>query len=120
MLLAENQITDEKSMCEAVDIIHNKGVQWIMCTMGDKGVYYSSRDFQGTVPAYTTTVVNTTGAGDSFVAGAVSAYVCGGSIDKCAQQGCAVSSITIADSSTVSSHVCIDRVNNIIREDKTI
>ncbi len=119
-ILSGISITDDDSMRQAVDIIHSRGVSWVMCTMGENGVYYSSDKVHGTVPAYVTNVVNTTGAGDSFVAGAVSAYVADGGIASCAQQGCAVSSITISDSSTVSSRVSLDAVKNIIREDITI
>ncbi len=113
-------IVDQVSLDSAIDIIHSKGVQWVMCTMGDKGVYYSDGKRRGNVPAYITSLVNTTGAGDSFVGGAVSAFINGADIVECAMQGCAVSSITISDSSTVSSHVTLERVKNIIREDNTI
>lgn len=119
-ILSGIDIVDQDSLDRAVDIIHGKGVQWVLCTMGDKGVYYSDAAHRGTVPAYSTELVNTTGAGDSFVGGAVSAFITGADIAQCARQGCAVSSITIADSSTVSSHVTLDSVHNIIREDNTI
>lgn len=51
--------------------IHSQldSVEGVMITDGEKGCSYSLGEFQGKIPAFPVNVVDTTGAGDAFVAG---------------------------------------------------
>lgn len=44
-------------------------VEGVLVTAGEKGCFYCLNDHQGHIPAFSMNVVDTTGAGDSFVAG---------------------------------------------------
>ncbi len=48
------------------------GPRLALVTMGERGVYYASHGAQGRVPGLSVNVVDTTGAGDAFVAGLLS------------------------------------------------
>lgn len=51
-------------------IAHRLGdLEGVLVTAGEKGCFYSLAEHQGHVPAFDVAVVDTTGAGDSFVAG---------------------------------------------------
>lgn len=47
----------------------------LLVTDGPRGCRYFTRDFSGSLPAYAVKVVDTTGAGDGFMAGAIYQYL---------------------------------------------
>jgi fructokinase len=49
--------------------ILEQGPSLVLVTLGPKGVFFKTRKYEGTVVAPAVTVVDTTGAGDSFVGG---------------------------------------------------
>ncbi len=49
--------------------IMEEGAQLVLVTLGAKGVFYKTKNGEGIVPAQAVKVVDTTGAGDSFVGG---------------------------------------------------
>ncbi len=79
-LLVMNEIEAEKlysgnSLEErAIGLIKN-GIQYVVITLGEKGVIFCDTTLQcKSLPAYTVDVVDTTGAGDSFIGGIVAAW----------------------------------------------
>lgn len=60
----------------AAQALHALGVEQVVLSLGDRGVYWSARNTgQGWQAAAPTTVVNATGAGDALMAGLVHAFV---------------------------------------------
>jgi fructokinase len=51
------------------DELRARGPTLAIVTFGDRGCYFRSASGSGTVPGFTIPVVDTTGAGDGFVAG---------------------------------------------------
>lgn len=49
------------------DLLLKKGITLVCVTMGAKGCYYAHKNSSGYMPTYDTNVVDTTGAGDSFM-----------------------------------------------------
>ncbi len=41
--------------------------EWLIVTMGEKGIYYRTKDKEGTVPAFAIEVADVTGAGDAVI-----------------------------------------------------
>lgn len=56
--------TDVKQAC---DLLHGKGTEIIVVTLGSEGTYLSTEKFQKTIPSIKVTPVDTTGAGDAFI-----------------------------------------------------
>jgi fructokinase len=56
--------TNPKEIAHRVD-----GLEGVLITAGDKGCWYCLSENEGTVPAFSVEVQDTTGAGDGFVAG---------------------------------------------------
>ncbi|MBS3803806.1 MAG: ribokinase [Oleiphilaceae bacterium] len=80
----------------AAAILHGWGVPNVLITLGEKGVYVSSADFEGVIPAVKAgPVVETTGAGDAFNGGLATALAEGRSLADAARFGNAVAGISV-------------------------
>lgn len=101
---------------KATDIILNKGIKEIYMTLGDKGVYYTDGNTSGKLSIKTEKIVNTTGAGDSFIAGVVWAYFHNMDIIWRTKAGLAASYITINSPTTVSEDISEIKLNQIIKK----
>lgn len=66
-------ITDEENAGKAADWFFAKGVKDVMITLGGRGVYVAAREKRGIVPAFRVNAIDTTGAGDAFNGGLVTA-----------------------------------------------
>ncbi len=68
-------ITGEDDIDIAVHKIMDYGIELLFITLGSKGSYYYNDTVSGIVPGFKVEVQDTTGAGDAFVAGALSEIV---------------------------------------------
>lgn len=59
-------ITGEKELESAAVALYKKGIKFVCITLGANGVYYYHQNGHGRVEGFPSTVVDTTGAGDSF------------------------------------------------------
>jgi ribokinase len=66
-------VTDEASAAKAAEFLHGKGVEVVVITMGQMGVYISDGEKAALVPAFSVEAVDTTGAGDAFNGGLLAA-----------------------------------------------
>lgn len=66
-LLTGIELTDENSMLKSADYFRERGVKHLLITLGDRGVFYSTPDDHGLVPAFKVKAVDTTAAGDTFI-----------------------------------------------------
>ena len=62
-------ICNTKDPDEAAKFLHEKGIKIVLITLGGKGAYISVGKSSAIIPTKATTVVDTTGAGDSFLGG---------------------------------------------------
>ena len=62
-LLTGIELTDEDSMLKSADYFRERGVKHLLITLGDRGVFYSTPDDHGLVPAFKVKAVDTTAAG---------------------------------------------------------
>ena len=89
-------LTGEKDPKKSASVLLEHGANTVIIKCGKDGCIYKSSSEEGEVHAYgDVTVVDTTGAGDSFVAGFVSGLNNGMSLRECCRYGCAVSSIVV-------------------------
>jgi fructokinase len=56
---------------QAAEKLLERGVSLVLVSMGPEGAFYASREFTGSVPAFEVEVVDSTGAGDAFLAAAL-------------------------------------------------
>lgn len=75
---------------QMADCLLQQGVKTVVIKLGEKGSYIKSGDVDFYQPAFQVDAVDTTGAGDSFVAGFLSRYVKGCPLQECAEFASAV------------------------------
>ncbi len=76
-ILTGIKVENEQSAKNAAKILSDKGVGTVIITIGDKGVYVTSKEDFLTMPGYSVTPVDTTAAGDTFN-GAFAVYMAEG------------------------------------------
>ena len=81
------------------------GVSRIFITLGSDGVYCAQASASLTLPARETTILNTTGAGDAFMAAVVHAELRGAGLEEATSLGLAAAAITLNNLNAVSDDV---------------
>jgi len=56
---------------EAAGILLDRGVALVFVSLGPKGAFYATKDFEGEVPSFEVEALDPTGAGDAFLAAAL-------------------------------------------------
>lgn len=65
--LTNTKVDDEKSIKEAASKFMEKGVKFVIITLGERGAALVSKDKFNIIPAYKVKAIDTTAAGDSFI-----------------------------------------------------
>ncbi len=60
------------SVEEAAEGLLGRGVSLVLVSLGERGAFYATDEFDGSVPAFKVEAVDTTGAGDAFLAASLS------------------------------------------------
>jgi len=96
-------ITKTEDPAEMAECLINHGVDNAIIKLGKDGAYVREKDKEGYyLPAYKGKVVDTTGAGDSFIAGFLSRYVKGLPICECTKFAMAVATHCIREIGTTT------------------
>ena len=66
-ILTGIKLNGEDSMLKTAEYFADKGVDNLLITLGSRGVFYSTPNGHGLVPAFKVKAVDTTAAGDTFV-----------------------------------------------------
>jgi sugar/nucleoside kinase (ribokinase family) len=89
-------LTGESDPVKSAGIFIEHGANTVIIKCGKEGCYYKNASEDGHIPAYPDVkVVDTTGAGDSFVAGFIHGLSKGLSLQDSCRYGCAVSSVVV-------------------------
>lgn len=75
--LEAEALTGEKEPEAAAKALREKGVKNVYISLGSEGMYVSTADFEGRLPALKAAVKNTTGAGDAAMSGIIKGYILG-------------------------------------------
>lgn len=97
------KVTDLDTAIEAASVLKAKGVEQVVITLGSKGVFISNDEFEEIIPAFKVDAVDTTGAGDAFNGGFVTALSEGKNIKEAAVFGNAVAALSVQKMGTTVS-----------------
>ena len=84
-------ITKKKEPEAIADFLLNEGIETVVLKLGKDGCYVKRQDHDFYLPAYDMAVIDTTGAGDAFVAGFLTGVLRKWDLEKCARFASAVS-----------------------------
>ena len=102
--LAGRKLTTIKSIVNYGKTLLKKGISKVIITLGKKGLVYVSNDCIIQIPAIPAPVINTVGAGDSFVAGFVMMRDQKRPIRDCLMFATAVATASVTEQTTVLSN----------------
>lgn len=106
--------TDAESKEKLVAYFVNLGVKHVFITTGKDGVIYGNKEIisqKGPIPS---NIINTIGAGDSFVSGIIYADALGMDIHKMALYGMASASLNVQFNGAVSTKMNADNLEAIV------
>jgi len=105
-VLSGIKISSKKTLYKIADYFHKTGVKNLCITLGDAGVFYSSKIMQGIIrsPRHTS-IVNTNGAGDAFMAGVIFADLQNKTLKEGAQIGINCALITLSHEDNVNPNL---------------
>ena len=98
-------VTNTTTHAEAAQALLNLGVAHVYITMGADGVYCRNAAEEWLFPALPGEIVNTTGAGDAFLAGVVYAYAKGIDFPQTAQYGLMAARATLMSPRAVNPDI---------------
>lgn len=89
------KITDFESARQSAKVFFQKGVKEVVITLGERGVFVSSNGREEMIEAYHVDTVDTTGAGDAFNGGLLTALAEGKKIFEAAKFGNALAALSV-------------------------
>ena len=96
-------VPDEAGAKKAAEVLHSWGISDVIITMGSSGVFASDGKNSRMVPAYKVDAIDTTGAGDAFNGGFVTALAEGKDIFEASEFGNALASLSVQKFGTAPS-----------------
>lgn len=97
------KVEDLESAKKAATIFKKKGVKKVLITLGEKGVFISDDDKDEILPAFHVNAVDTTGAGDAFNGGFITALAEGKDIWEAAKFANAAAALSVQKLGTTPS-----------------
>ena len=109
-LLTGVVIDGMNGVAEAAEALLARGLQKVFISLGGSGVYYTDGMLTGVQPCFPANIVNTTGCGDAFLAGAALGHVLGLDIREMARMGQAASAICAEADNAVNPDISFPRI----------
>jgi sugar/nucleoside kinase (ribokinase family) len=109
--------TGKKTVLEAAELFRNYGAGTVIIKQGKKGAFVLTGKGGFTVPAYPAEVVDTTGAGDNFVAGFISGLLRNQPLDICFEIAGITASIAIGSVGATTGIKNFDQIQALIGND---
>lgn len=98
-------VTDTTTYAEAAQRLLDIGVEHVYVTLGSEGVYCRNAAEEWLFPSLPGEIVNTTGAGDAFLAGVVYAHTKGIAFPQTAQYGLMAARATLMSNKAVNPDI---------------
>lgn len=117
-LLSGVHISDEQSLNRAADKLLESGLHRVFLSLGSDGVLAADHNRRLRCPAPRTSIVNTTGSGDAFMAALVWAYLEGTDLVGSTLAGMAAASIAMEGGETINPAMSHDALQVRIQEIK--
>lgn len=108
------KIENNNDLDKAAQWFLNQGIKRVFITLGPQGVYYNDGIDKGIIDGKKVKVINTTGAGDAFVAGLVYGHLNELNIKDTAIFAQSASILALIHENTINPNMSLENINNII------
>ena len=106
------EIKNDEDLRKAGKYFIDLGIKNVFITLDEDGIYYNNGIEEGKIKAKEVSVVNVTGAGDSFVAGIANGYMNNTNIVDTVKYAISMSTITISTEETIHT----DMSHELVKE----
>ncbi len=96
-------LTGETDPEKSIKVFAEYGAQCVVIKCGGDGCIYKKGDQTGRVPAFSTNAVDSTGAGDGFMAGFIYGLLNDKDLHECCKMGCAVASFVVENTGSLGN-----------------
>lgn len=100
------EVTDQESASRAAKVLLDRGVQNVVITMGDKGAFATDGVREELLPRLDVEAVDTTGAGDAFNGGFITALSEGADLFRALRYGNATGALSVTGVGTAVAMPC--------------
>nr|WP_263972605.1 carbohydrate kinase family protein [Thermoanaerobacterium thermosaccharolyticum] len=118
--LLETEIINDNDMIKVTKEIRKLGTKNVIVTLGERGVYLSSNEYEGYVDSYKVNVIDATGAGDALTAGFIYGIINDMSIEDSVRYGIAAATFTLSSSESVNPFLNRKILDRIVKENKYV
>lgn len=112
-ILTGVKIETDDDVRKAAEVFLSKGVKMVVITLGSKGVYACTKEAEKFIPSIPVKAVDTTGAGDAFSGGFVTAIAEGKDFFEAVEFGNAVGALSVTKLGTAPSMPYRFEIDNI-------
>ncbi len=112
-------LTGKESVDDIADCLLDYGVKHVILKQGKRGCFLKSREERFFISAYKVNAVDTTGAGDNFVAGFITALLDGKSLQGCCQFGCATAAVNVLEMGANTGVRSKEQIISFMKEHQT-
>ena len=109
-------VADDESAQRAASLLHHKGIEIVMITLGSQGVWLSQNGRGNRIPGFKVDATDTTAAGDTFNGAFVTALIRGESIEDAIIFAHAAAAISVTRFGAQTSIPTLDEVNEFISQ----
>lgn len=119
--LTDLPVSNQREIEAAAEALLEKGLKQVVISMGEEGVYFSSRDKKLHIPNLRIKqqdMVNATGAGDAFMAGFAYAQMMEMPTGKSLRFALAASALAICHENTINPNLSVENINQLLRNNQ--
>lgn len=109
-------VKDLESANKAAEVFFSKGVQNVLITLGSRGVYVNSNGRAEIVPSYRVNAIDTTGAGDAFNGGLLTALSEGKDLWEAAKFAQALAALSVQRLGTTPAMPTREEIETFLAE----
>ncbi len=109
-------VSDLESANRAAKVFFDKGVENVLITLGSRGVYVSDGDRAEIIPCFKVQAVDTTGAGDAFNGGFLTALSEGKDLWEAARFAQALAALSVQRLGTTASMPIREEIDAFLRD----
>jgi len=110
------KINCKKDLEICAEYFLNKGVKRVFISLGEEGLYYNDGTHKNYIPAHIVKVINSTGAGDAFMAALVYCYYNDFDIEYSAKFAMSASLLALSHEDTINPKMSVENIDKIVKE----